>query len=336
MAIKNEIIKTVPVNRYVQDIFVSVVVVIGLDSNLVESYVRRLSSTLRDNYSNYEILIIANDVSIHEMNDVKSILDELPCIRLIVLSKEHDTDTAIFAGLEAAIGDYVCTLDQTLDPTEIIPEMITKNREYDIVQGVSSTPVKSLVGTGSGRKLFYWYNKHFMHIDIPVNATYLMAFNRKAINAITGSNRDHRHIRHLVRVIGFKLGALIYTPASSPSRRRSFRSGTVEALETITSYSTHPLRVVSWFGVSASFLNLIYAFYVLVINLLHKNVAEGWTTTSLQLSGMFFLLFLGVVILSEYINRILSEQRNDQKYLVDDEFSSTVSIADTERKNVTK
>jgi ABC-type uncharacterized transport system permease subunit len=88
--------------------------------------------------------------------------------------------------------------------------------------------------------------------------------------------------------------------------------------------------------VTASFLNLVYALYVLVINLLHKNVAQGWTTTSLQLSGMFFLLFLGVVILSEYINRILSEQRNDQKYLVDDEFSSTVSIADTERKNVTK
>jgi polyisoprenyl-phosphate glycosyltransferase len=336
MVKRKPIIRTVPVQWYVQDIFVSAVVVIGSDSKLVEAYLRRLTSNLRSNYANYEIIIVANNADQNELDEVKLILTEIPCIRLIVLSKQHDTDTAIFAGLEAAIGDFICTLDQTLDPTEVVPDMISQNHDVDIVQGVSTARVNGVIGARSGRRLFYWYNKKFMNIDIPVNATYLMAFNRKAINAITSSNRDHRHVRHLARVIGFKLGELRYTPIDNPSRKRSIRSGTVEALETITSYSTHPLRVVSWVGVIASFLNLLYAIYVVVINIVGKNLAQGWTTTSLQLSGMFFLLFLGIVIISEYINRILSEQRNDQKYLVDDEYSSTVSIADTERKNITK
>jgi glycosyltransferase involved in cell wall biosynthesis len=327
--------KRVAVQWYVQDIFVSVVVVVGKDSTYVESYMHRLTSMLRANYANYEIIVIANNTPSSELDDVKNILSELPCIRLIVLSKEHDVDTAIFAGLEAAIGDYVCVLDQTVDPTEIVPDLIEQNQSFDIVQGISTAGVKGVIGARSGRKLFYWYNRKFMDISIPVNATYLMAFNRKAISAITGSNRDHRHIRHLARVVGYKLGELKYTPINNPSRKRSLRGGTVEALETITSYSTHPLRVVSWLGVLASFLNLIYAVYVVVINILGKNLAQGWTTTSLQLSGMFFLLFLAVVIISEYINRILSEQRNDQKYLVDDEFNSSVSLADIDRKNVT-
>ncbi|MDB5160582.1 MAG: glycosyl transferase family 2 [Candidatus Saccharibacteria bacterium] len=328
--------RTVPVQWYVQDIFVSTVVVVGPDSLYVDTYLRRLTSTLRASYSNYEIVVIDNNVKPEELEDMKLLLSELPCIRIISLSREHDIDTAIFAGLEAAIGDYVCTLDQTLDPTEVIPDMVAANEEVDIIQGISTAPVKGVMGTRPGRKLFYWYNRKFMNIDISVNSTYLMAFNRKAINAITGSNRDHRHIRHLARVIGFKLGTFPYTPISNPRKVRSLRGGVIEALETITSYSTHPLRVVSWLGVIASFLNLIYAIYVVVINIVGKNLAQGWTTTSLQLSGMFFLLFLGIVIISEYINRILSEQRNDQKYLINDEFSSTVSIADTERKNVTK
>jgi len=325
--------KTVAVQWYVQDIFVSVVVVVSPESTDVAPYLKRLSSMLRSGYANYEIILIANEAKDEEVDAVKKLLAELPAIRLIVLSKQHDMDTAIFAGLEAAIGDYVCTLDQMLDPSEIVPDMITAVQEVDMVQGVSTVRMKA---NGLGRKVFYWYNRKYMNVDIPTNATYLMAFNRKAIAAVTSSKRDHRHIRHLVRVVGFKLSQVSYTPISNPGKRRSIRGGTVEALETITSYSTHPLRVISWIGAIASFLNLGYAIYVVVINLMYHNVAEGWTTTSLQLSGMFFILFLAMVIISEYINRILSEQRNDQKYNVDDEFSSTISIADSERKNITK
>ncbi len=325
--------KTVEVQWYVQDIFVSAVVILRPQSTLVAAYLRRLASTLRANYANYEIIVASNDVAESELSEVRELLGELPAIRLIVFSKQYEIDTAIFAGLDAAIGDYVCTLDQTLDPSEILPDMITQAQEVDIVQGVSSVRMK---GNGLGRRIFYWYNRKYMNISIPLNATYLMAFNRKAITAITNSSRDHRHIRHLARVVGFKLSQLTYTPIVSPDKRHGLRSGTVQALETITSYSTHPLRVISWLGAIAGFLNLAYALYVVVINLVRHSVAEGWTTTSLQLSFMFFLLFAAIVIISEYIGRILSEQRNDQKYIVDDEFSSTVSIADFERKNVTK
>ena len=325
--------KTVAVQWFVQDIFVSVVVVVGPQSRYVETYLNRLTSTLKANYANYEIIVIANEARKEEIDEVKELLTELPCIRLIVLSKQYDLDTAIFAGLEVAIGDYVCTLDQTFDPSEVVPDLVQSNQETDIIQGVSTV---RLSGLGLGRRVFYWYNRKFMKVDIPINATYLMAFSRKAVNAITSSNRDHRHIRHLIRVVGFRSAHLKYAPISNAGKKHSLRGGTVEALETITSYSTHPLRVISWLGAIAGFLNLGYAIYVVIVNLLRHNVAEGWTTTSLQLSGMFFLLFIAVVIISEYINRILSEQRNDQKYIVEDEFTSTISMNDTERKNISK
>ena len=53
---------------------------------------------------------------------------------------------------------------------------------------------------------------------------------------------------------------------------------------------------------------------------------------SLQLSVMFFLLFMFLVVLAEYVGKILKEARDDASYIVMDELSSTVSIADTERK----
>lgn len=319
-----------------QDIFVSTVVAIGRDNKDIEQYIIALEKTLRLSYTNYEIIIVASGANWRELDLIKKLLAKLPCVRLVILSKEYDIDTAVLAGLDAAIGDYVSILDQMIDPVDSVIDLVQANQSADIVQGVSTVPVKGVLGSSLGRKIFYWYNRKYMNIDIPMNATYLMSFNRKAVSTITRSNRDHRRIRHLARVIGYTISDLPYTPVVNPRKDRSLRGGVIEALETITGYSTHPLRVISWLGAFASLLNLIYAIYVVVINFGGQNVAQGWTTTSLQLSGMFFLLFLAVVIISEYIGRLLSEQRNDQKYIVDDEFTSTVSIADTGRKNITK
>ena len=51
---------------------------------------------------------------------------------------------------------------------------------------------------------------------------------------------------------------------------------------------------------------------------------------------MFFLLFMFLVVLAEYVGKILKEARDDASYIVMDELSSTVSIADTERKNLSE
>ena len=67
-----------------------------------------------------------------------------------------------------------------------------------------------------------------------------------------------------------------------------------------------------------------------------EEVAEGWTTTSLQLSVMFFFLFAILAILSEYIGKILQESRKEQPYHVVNELNSKISVADATRRNIEK
>ena len=49
-----------------------------------------------------------------------------------------------------------------------------------------------------------------------------------------------------------------------------------------------------------------------------------------------FLAIYVFVVLAEYVGKILKEARDDASYIVMDELSSTVSIADTERKNLSE
>jgi glycosyltransferase involved in cell wall biosynthesis len=319
-----------------QDIFVSTVVVAKMQTRDLASYIINLSKELVSLYENYEIIIIDNLVPVEEIVAINKLLSQYPCIRLIRLSRQFKHDTAVFSGLEAAIGDYVVVIDPTLDPIEHISKVIEKNKEIDIIQGVSTMPIKGVLGTDVGRNLFYWYNRKYLGMDIHQQSTYFMSLSRRAVNALTSSNRHDKHVRHLLKVIGYKFAIHDYEPLQDPSTQRSLRTSILQALEIVSNYSTHPLRFVTWLGFFAGVINLFYAGYVVVVSLLKDDIEPGWTTMSIQLSVMFFILFTILVILCEYIGRILGESRKDPQYLIMDEQSSTVSLADVERKNITK
>lgn len=324
-------------NNEPQDIYVSAVIVLRPETVGISKYVKSLFVLLDKSYTNFEIIIVDNGAVEKEFQAVADLLDKLPCIRLIRLSQQFKFDTALFAGLDVSIGDYVCTLDPATDHVKNLPFLISKNKKNDVVQGVSTIPITGVFGTQIGRRLFYWYNRKYIGIDIPLNATYHASYTRRAINSLTAaSSRHHRHVRHMARRIGFGYTVHPYTPIQNPNSQRKLKTSIIEALEIVTSYSTHPLRFVTWLGAIAGSVNVMYALYVLVLNLSSAEIAPGWTSTSMQLSLMFFVLFIILIILSEYIGRILTETHRDPQYIVSDELNSTVALADVNRKNITR
>lgn len=319
-----------------QDKFVSAVIVAKQDDKSIATYCRKLVGYLDKNYTNFEVIIIDNDYKSENIAPVIDLLTRLPCLRIIRLSRRHQHDSAIMSGLESAIGDYVIVLDPSLDPISNIKKIISINQRYDIVQGIADIEDSSKYYSSIGRRLFYWYSRRYLGIDVPVQSTYCMALSRRAINAITVATRNQIFVRHTIKTIGYSYKTFRYKTKEDPVRSTRLKTGVTEALDIISSHSTHPLRVMSWVGFMASIINLLYAGYVIAIALFKGNVAEGWTTMSLQLSAMFFILFIFMLILSEYIGKILAETRHDSRFLIMDELTSTVSISTSNKANITK
>ena len=321
----------------IYDTFVSAVLVSDEYSSALADKVKSVSKLLEKNYSNYEVLVVDNGVNFDELKKLKKILKLVSCIRIIRLAKVSDIDTAIFAGVESSIGDRICTLYNG-DPIDLIVDFVKSNKDFDIVFGVASNLARRNNFEKIGSKMFYWYTRKFLQIDIPKGSTNFMCVNRNVANALTRTNRNVKHFRHLAKQIGFSSVNLNYKlPKSSvPYINLTSRQQALKAIDMVANYSSHPLRVLSYFGVIAGLLNVIYAIYVVLVNLSKDQVAEGWTTLSLQSSIMFFLLFSIMVVLSEYIGKILVETRKEQPYHIMQEISSTISLADETRRNVTK
>lgn len=318
------------------DIFVSLVTVLDRTATDLHERITKYHREIDQNYANYELLLIDNGMPSDQLRAVKELLSSLPAIRVVRLSKECPVDDAAFAGLNSAIGDYVLFFDIMTDSAAVVESalvMLTTSN-LDLLQGVSVKDQSQGTLNRVGRHLFYWYNSRILGLKMNSRATYLTGFSRRALNNATGLKRSHKYLRHITQHLGYPVSDFEYEPQQVQARRHSVRSGYSGAIEMISSYSIHPLRFVTFIGAIAALVNFIYAIYILLVNAFGPHVVEGWTTTSLQMSAMFFVICLILVIQSEYIGRILTETRGDRPYLIKEELESQMLISNRNRRNI--
>lgn len=317
------------------DVFVSVVVLVDDAAAQVGDRVEELAGEIARRYRNYELVIVDNQMPQETLIELRDVLARVACVRVLRLSRRSSADTAVFAGLDAAIGDFVVVTALAYDTTESVLDVVTLLRDgHDVVQGEHSGPLGGTVVTRAGRRAFYAYNRQFLGVDIPSRSTYLTGLTRSAVNAVSASSRTHRYLRHLVRFVGYRVHVYRYEMRDPRLARARTRPRWLDAIEMVSSYSTQPLRVVTLLGLAAGALSLIYGAYVVVVRLTQQNVAAGWTTTSLELTLMFFVVTLILAVQAEYVGRILSESRREAGYFIIEELESDTLIAEVERRNV--
>lgn len=321
------------------DCFVSVIAPLYDDSLIVESFVSEVMQVLRDNYSNYELVLVNDGSEDNTLEQVTSLLKNYECIRLINLSRSFGTDVAISSGLDTVIGDFVVVMLPESDPPQLIPQLISQARNgKDILIGVRETRYHEPLWLRAGANLFYWLCKRLFKIPLIKNATQLRVLSRQVVNAILQVQDKHRYLRLLSSYVGYSSQIFTYKPIKRYKKART--KGLIEsidiALQILVSNSIRPLRFASYLGLLASVLNIFYIAYIILVYLLKDDVAEGWVTLSFQNAVMFFFISLVLTILCEYVGVILNRAKGWPAYYVTDEKNSSVLIPDQERRNVVK
>ena len=150
------------------DVFVSVVSVVDATMDGIVSLLTDLHDEVSNRYANFEILIVDNGMKPTELARVRAALSRLNCIRVLRLSRRFTVDNATFAGLESAIGDYVVVMELARDPISSVPQIVQLIQSgSDIVQGISSVRMPGSWLSRTGRRIFYWYNRKYLNVDIP-------------------------------------------------------------------------------------------------------------------------------------------------------------------------
>lgn len=320
-------------STYKSDILVSVVSPIRDAEDWVESYLLGLSERLSAEFKDYEIVLIDNGSRDDTPTIVKRTQQTLRNIQLYVLARPVPYESAFIVGLEQAIGDVVITMDAAYDPIECLMSMIQISQQgIDIVYGLRSDRMHQRSG------LYNWFSIAFFKLyqsitqeSLPIAASTLRLYSRYAINSFIDNTDRYSLFPVIGAFSGLRYATLDYHRINRTNQpvRKSYASAIERAFCLILLSSYYPLRLLSLLSLTGAFLNILYSLYVVLINLFKGNVAEGWTTLSLQNSLMFFILFIILSVLSEYIARLFMKNQNRPFYLINHESRSLV----LQRKN---
>jgi len=313
-----------------RDTFVSVVAPVSDLARLPQEFVHVAINTLQAHYTNYELILVdAGSPSPHG-SPLRDWLSDYDCLRVLRLRHAAGLDAAISAGLEQAIGDLVVAVSPESDPPELIPTAVEYALAgHDLVLGIQTGRRPH-----AGQILISWYCRRWLGAALPPNHSHYAVLSRRLIATLLQSKERSRHLPIVSLSLGFPHCTFSYEPIGRPRVRPSWREAGSTLLDLVVARSRHPLRIVTWVGMVASLLNASYSLYIVGVYLFAHRVAQGWTTLSLQISLMFFFVFLILIVACEYLGQLLFESSARPPYFLVEEHHSSAMLADRTRRNL--
>ncbi|SET56776.1 glycosyltransferase [Thorsellia anophelis] len=306
-------------------IFLSVVFVVRNQSHLIKETLLLAKDTIASIVSDYEFIIVDNASNDNTLNLMQDLTSEagMHNLQIYGLTKEVDSDTAAWAGLENALGDYVAVIDPLLDDISVIPRMIENALNgSDIVFAHNLTkPTQSLLYKFASTVFNRTY-KLINGIHLAKEAPYFRLLNKSVINFILQHSQPSVIYRTLPAVSGFKLYHLDYNSPIRMTEKKKISESIDNGMRLLISNSRTPMRMVTVSLMFSAIANLIYSVYVVAVALFKSDVAPGWVSLSLQQSGMFFFLSLVLLVIGEYILNMVNIAGNAPLYHIGKEFTS--------------
>jgi dolichol-phosphate mannosyltransferase len=300
--------------------FVSVVIPVYNEEDDIGELHRRFKNTFAgEDLPDYEMIFVNDGSSDRSRDLILDLISRDPAVKEIELSRNFGHQAAITAGIDHAGGDAVIIMDADLqDPPEMLPAMIAKWREgWDVVYAVRSAR-KGNIFKNAIYKLFYRILRRISSVDIPLDSGDFSLIDKKVADLLKSMPERNRFMRGLRSWAGFKQTGLSY---ERPERFSGAAKYTLPklmrlALDGIFSFSTLPLKIFTFFGISVSALSFLGIGVVLYFKLFTDMAIPGWAATVIPILFLGGIELIGIGLLGEYITRIFDEVKQRPLYVI--------------------
>ena len=302
---------------------VSIIVPCFNEEEALLYFYKETTKVLKTIKYDYELILVNDGSSDKTLYIMKQLAKKDKHIVYLSFSRNFGKESAMYAGLCNAKGDYVGFIDADLQhPPVLIKDMIKAldTGKYDCAA------CRRVDRTGDS-KVRTWFSRLFYRLINKVSDAKMVdgagdyrLMTRKMVNAVLSMSEYNRFSKGIFSWVGFDVYWIDYENVDRVAGTTSWSFwGLVRyAIDGIVNFSNAPLDIASFAGLFTTVIAFIYLLYILIKYAIVGDPVAGWATTIcvILIIGGIQLFALGVI--GQYIGKTYLEVKNRPHYIISD------------------
>ncbi len=270
----------------------------------------------------FDLLFIDDGSTDSTFTNIKKLAKKDRKIKCVKLSRNFGSHISISAGFEHVTNSHAAILitADLQEPPEIILKLIEKwESGIEIVWTVRKQRKQSLLSKTFSKIFYSLFIKYSILKKYPKDgSSAFWLVDKKIISNLNKFKETNRMLNGIISWMGFKQDVIFYNQKKRIHGKSSYNFFSLLklAIDSFVSFSSFPIRIITYVGLSLSLFSFIYSIILIFEKFIYGINIPGYT------SLMVIILILGGVqlmtlgILGEYIWRGVDESRNRPLYIV--------------------
>jgi putative glycosyltransferase len=298
---------------------ISVVTSLYRSAAYIEEFHARHLECLKEMGLESEFIFVNDGSPDNSEHIVRRLIASSPGVTLVSLSRNFGQHAAMFAGLAHARGDYVYTADCDLEeePENIRPmyDVMRADTELDTVYSVIDKRGAGVVRDWLSR-LFYAILNALSGLHVDHNQTWQRIMSKQYVEQLLRYREVQSLPGGLMVLVGFNQRAFPIRKKYKGWTSYSFSKRLVLAVNSVISFSSVPLLVISCFGLCITGISFICIAILTVSWLLGSGYQGGWPSLIASIWCVGGLVLLSVGVVGIYLARVFEQVKNRPQYVI--------------------
>ena len=268
----------------------------------------------------YEVILVDDGSRDRTAQVLTELAGTWPEVRFLRFGRNSGHQAAIAAGLDAAAGDYVVTMDADLqDPPELIPELlkVAEQQHVDVVYARKAERASDTKFKRHSAGLYYGIMRRVGRVDIPPHVGDFRLVSRRVVDVLKNLPEHHKVYRLMIPWLGYPSAVVDHVRETrvAGESKYSMAKMTLLAVNSLTAFTTSPLRIATISGFVVGAMSLIFGVWAIIVYLLGVTV-PGWTSIVIPVYLLGAVQLISVGVLGEYVGRIFQQVQGRPLYHV--------------------
>lgn len=268
----------------------------------------------------YELIFVDDGSGDNSYQVMQELARQDRHIRIFRLSRNFGSDAAVLCGLCQATGD--CAVVKAADlqePTEMLLDMYRRWQEgCNVVLAVREGREESKAQEFFA-DLYYAITRKFALPNMPKKGFDVFLLDRKVIEVLRRMDEPNSALDGQILWSGFTTGTVTYVRRERKigKSRWTLKKKIRLVMDTLFSFSTVPITLITGLGVLSVLGSLIWAIDALISKLRGSIHVTGWTMMFIFQLLSFGIIMMTLGLLGNYLWRTFDASRRRPPYLIE-------------------